>query len=201
MKRTVLYAYIFLFPGIIQGWGSEQSTGSQARKQKFNFEGTLTKYTGKTKVLEIDNISLAGIIKDISVFEVPEQAAGILKRDPRKGTVSSLDLKEIAKIEAPEPEKTWIFKRSDLSDGIEYIEIVITPRGGGEEKHYLIERTRKLHYDEETTAGPIPTQTPFYEIQSLVILSCNERCKLPKKAPLETACRSCEQEEKEEDTE
>lgn len=195
MKHTVLYAYILLFPGIVQGWGSEQSAGSQARKQKFNFEGTLSKYTGKTKVLEIDNISLANITKDISVFEVPDQPAGMLKRDPRKGTVSSLDLKEIAKIEVPEPEKTWTFKRSDLSDGIEYIEIVITPRGGGEEKHYLIERARKLHYDEETTAGPIPTQTPFYEIKSLVIHSCNERCKRPKKAIEETVCRPCQQEE------
>lgn len=191
MKHMAFYTYTLLLLLIVSGWGSEQSTGNHARKQKINFEGTLTKYTGQTKVAEVNNISVAGVIENISLFEVPEQLAGKLAKDPKKGTISSIDLKEISRIDVPNPEKTWNFKRSESSDGTDYIEIFITPRGGDQKKNYMIERTRKLHYDEETTGGPISTQTPFYEIQSLVIKGCNERCNLNQNEPTQDVCQPC----------
>lgn len=191
MKHMAFYTYTLLLLLIVSGWGAEQSTGNHARKQKINFQGTLTKYTGQTKVAEVSNISIAGVIENISLFQVPEQSAGKLEKDPKKGTISTIDLKEISRIDVPNPEKTWNFKRNESSDGTDYIEIFITPRGGDQKKNYMIERNRKLHYDEETSGGPISTQTPFYEIQSLVIKGCNERCNLNESEPAQNVCQPC----------
>lgn len=165
IKTTVLGLIGFC---LLTGVGEQQSTRDR-RKQKINFWGTLSKYTGTKKEYHVENMSIARITEQVDVFEKPDLPIGPLANDPRKGTIIHLDFKEAALIKVPNPEAIWTFKRNDRAEKKEYLEIEVYPRGGGKPNNYIIDLNRRLYCDEKSTGGPIEMDVPFNEIKQLTI--------------------------------
>ncbi len=157
----------------LANWSTDQTTVEVGglKKNRVNFYGTL--YTrNSSKPVDVDNISIGGIYRQIPVYEKPNTTQTTLKNDPKKGVRFKLDLSEIKEIRVPHPPKIWHYQRADGARKSDYIEIEVTQNGLD---HYLIDTDRNLLCDEVNPAGPKETIVPFNSLDRIIIQGYKQR--------------------------
>lgn len=153
---------------ILAGFTGEQSGGKDSKKQAVNLSGTLVTQIGH-KEYKVENISVAGMIRDIRLFQVPDSAAGVLSYDPHAGIEFKVKLEKGVIIEVPAPKKIWSYKRNERASKVEYVAIEFTPCDKGEKQEYIVETTRPLLCQDISACDPIAMRIPLSQIERLVI--------------------------------
>ena len=171
--------------------GPETSIGG-GRKNKVNFYGILI--TQQNQTLDIDNISIGYMYKDIPVYDAPSASTPrnkfiskkennninkddkktekyLLDEDPHKGIITKIDFAEISEIRVVNPNLLWLYTRKKGYHPVEYIEIEVISNDTKKTKsRYIIETSRKLICDQINEAGPIEKDVP---LQAIKLLSIN----------------------------
>lgn len=153
---------------ILSGFTSEQSGGKDNRKQAVNLSGTLVTQIGH-KEYRVENISVAGMISEIRLFQVPDSSVGALSYDPHAGIEFKVKLEKGVIIEVPAPKKIWSYKRNERASKVEYVAIEFTPCDKGEKQEYIVETTRPLLCQDVSACDPIAMRIPLSQIERLVI--------------------------------
>ncbi len=172
---------------ILANYTTQESTVEGRKKHKVNFYGTLAPRSGKK--FECDNISIAGVYKQIKVYAPPgeqdDQVKHTLKVNPNSIT-TKIDLVETSQIRVPHPETIWTYQRKKGARQIKYVEIKINGHS------YLIETSRKIICDEISKAGPIEKEILFTALKSLTIKGYRHRDPDMKKAKdKKVDCSAC----------
>ncbi|MCX5921767.1 MAG: hypothetical protein NTX86_00345 [Candidatus Dependentiae bacterium] len=166
-KMNIMATYLLLLlPTQIFGAGAQEtSTGGRNRNQ-INFEGILTTQEGN--IYQVEQLSFNRLIKQIPVFEMPNEQASTLNPEPskkgmieymlsenpeKKFAVFKIDLAETKTIEAPEPNRIWNYQTKPGKIARRYIKIIVTDNAGKTDS-YLVENTKTLYCAEKTPAGP-----------------------------------------------
>ena len=169
MKHLCKAAGALVALGILAGFTSEQSGGKDNRKQVVNLSGTLVTQIGH-KEYKVENISIAGMISDIRLFQLPDSPTGALSYDPHAGIEFKVKLEKGVIIEVPAPKKVWSYKRNERASKIEYIAIEFTPCDKGKKQEYIVETSRPLLCEEFGGAcKSTPMRTPLSQIERLII--------------------------------
>ncbi len=148
-------------------------------KQKINFVGTLTSREQKRE-RKIDNISIDRMTRSINVLLVPtnktyvkyNEAPNInrLKFPQDQMSGRQISLEEISKMEIPHPGVKWVYKKEEGYREVEYIEIIVSSKGAIKTKNrYLIERNRKIYYNDLDIPGFEEIHTPITAVKALTI--------------------------------
>lgn len=154
---------------ILVNWAAQETTIAGNKKQRVNFFGTLK--TQECTTYEVENISIGRIYKQIPLYEAPCNTATdhMLKKDPRKGIISRIDLSETAEIRVPHPDVILSYQKKGFRR-TEYIEIVVISNDQHKTKcSYLVDLRRKVYCDRVNKAGPIELEVPFQSIERLII--------------------------------
>lgn len=192
-KKLYIFAWSCIAMALFVNWGTPESSIESGKRHPVNFYGYITTNDGRN--IEIENIVIAGIYKDIPVYDMPmtnsreayiakEKDSEVLQNnksirfkleeDPHKGIITKIDLAEVASIVVPEPKTFWIYKRKNGYRALEFIEIEIISNDSKKTKNnYLIETSRKITCDQKNEAGPIEKIIPLDSIKSLTIRGYN----------------------------
>lgn len=168
MKHLCKVASALAALSILAGFTSEQSGGKDSAKQSVNLSGSLITQTGH-KEYEVENISIAGMISGIRLFQLPDSPAGVLTQDPHAGIEFKVKLEKGVVIEVPAPKRIWSYQRNERASKVEYIAIAFTPCDQGEKQEYIVETTRPLLCQDISACDPIAMRTPLSQIERLVI--------------------------------
>ena len=100
MKAISAKKWLLLFIILaLANWSTDQTTieVSGLKKNRVNFYGKL--YTRNSNdPVDVDNISVSGFYRQITVYEKPNSTSNTLEKDPKKGVRVKLDLSKIQKI-------------------------------------------------------------------------------------------------------
>jgi len=184
--HKILFPLSLIF--LLTNWTDQNSTVEGRGIQKVNFYGTLT--THQNKILQIDNISVADIYKQIPVYEKPSpetvKAKNSLETNPNI-IIFSLDLSEIGEIQIPFPDTTWTYQENGRK--VEYLEIVVISNDTNKTKReYLIEKNRIFYCREKNNAGPTEIKLQPAAIKSLKILGFKHRDEIKQEESQKKAC-------------
>jgi hypothetical protein len=149
-------------------------------KQAVNFYGTL--FTHQGEEYKVDNISIDGKYKQITMYDTPRQPSKpvlnpetkqkeiILKVNPKNNFITSkLDLNEIAEIQVPNPTILWVYKKNGKGRRLEFLEVTIVSNNNKKTKNsYLLSSDTKIQCD-GINAGSIEKTIPPSAIKKLVI--------------------------------
>lgn len=181
-----IFSFLLLASSHINTTGitSEASTNGKSDSSVVFF-GVLTTQEGHKYNLE--GVKLNGLIRKIPVFEMPSETSSkminattreLLKNPAEHLGITKIDLNETAKIEVPEPDVVWFYrketkngqKKSPANDprSKKYIQIRITDNKGKSD-NYLIEYGKKIFGSEITNAGPKEKEIQLPAIKSLEI--------------------------------
>lgn len=154
MKKTIFQLLIAISAIVICANFSEQKSTRKERPD-INFSGTIVTQAGEK--MKVENITIGGKYEQINAFSKPAPSM-----DPKKNLIS-LDLDEISQISIQDlkkslfsyqPSKEIISQKDDDREykkitpkPIEYIEFNVTYKNG-ETRNYLIERDKKIWFDE-----------------------------------------------------
>lgn len=169
-KSSSLNAICLVSLFFFVNWSTEETTIESRRKQEVNFYGNVITQQGKT--YKVENISIARLYKQISLYEAPSKTDKdhILSSDPKRGIITKIDLVEIYNIHVPHPKTIWTYQRKNGYRKAEYVEIIITSNDQQKTKNsYLIDLQRKVICDEVNDAGPIEKDIPFTALKNLTI--------------------------------
>ncbi len=183
--NTYRFSLIFLSLTGTSLFGTGTMTSEEGpMRQKVNFIGEL-KTREQPKKLKVDNISFDKMTRRIEVLVVPTSAmyvthnaepnTNLLKVPKDQMSGRFINLEEMSELRVPHPEIVWLYKRQTNSyvREIKYLEIeVISQSVQGAKKtknNYLIERGRKIYYNDLSIPGFEEIHTPITAIESLVI--------------------------------
>lgn len=169
MKKGIKNLIYIVIPFFFINWSAQEATIEGKKKQEINFYGTVT--TRQEKTFKVENISIAGLFKQIPLYESPaktEDTSHFLKSDPKRGIITRIDLVEICNIK---PGTTiWTYQKGKGYRKVEYIEIIVTSNDQQKTQNtYLIELTRKIICEEVNDAGPIEKEIPLDALKNLNI--------------------------------
>ncbi len=152
---------------LIIGTGFGQSSKDDApQKHYLNYHGEVADLKGKS--YKVDNISIAGKLRGIKMYEKPVDAS----RDPAEN-ITAFDLEQIYSIE---PAATSKCDTPSHYKHKQYTEIIVTLNSPERpQHHYLIESLQKIKCDEVTSAGPLEKELTFSAIKRLTIQGRTER--------------------------
>lgn len=172
---------------IVGNWGNTESTLDGDKKQQVNFYGSLLTHQAQKNIL-IDNISVGGKYKQISMIEKPamsaqqnntpsasDQKSGrveiALTVDPKTDLVTTkIDLNEVSELQVPSPHTVWTYQKESTYRKIEFLEVIIISNDAQKTKsRYLLEARTKIYCDEINDAGPIHKEVPLAAINVLKV--------------------------------
>ncbi len=169
MNNVTKISWMLVLVSILAGFTGEQSGGRDSRKQAVNLSGTLVTQMGH-KEYKVENISIANMLNDIRLFQLPDTPAGSLSEDPHAGVEFKVNLEKGVVIEVPTPRRIWSYKRNERASKVEYIAIAFTPCDKGEKEEYIVETTRPVLCERfEGACKSIPMRTPLSQIERLEI--------------------------------
>lgn len=153
LSKKSVFLIILAAPFLIN-WGSEPD------KKGVKFYGKLT--TQQDNTFLVDNITVTDgrKTKSIPMYEKPKDGKPDNKNiipltvDPRTELAhSSVDLREIAEVSVPNPREIWLYKKEGSHREIQYIEIIVTDKGGTQTP-YLMDYETKV-YCEKVDEVPV----------------------------------------------
>jgi len=154
---------------LLPQWTTQETTVAGNKKQRVNFFGTLETQEGNK--YKVENISVGMLYKQIPLYESPTEPSEnyALKKDPRKGIISRIDLSETETIQVPHPDIVWSYQKKGFHK-TEYIEITVISKDQQKTKcNYLIDVRRKIFCDKINQAGPIELEVPFQSLKRLTL--------------------------------
>jgi len=171
---------------IVGNWGNTETTLDGDKKQQVNFYGSLLTHQTQ-KSINIDNISVGGKYKQISMVEKPTISAKSdtentktqknghqeiqLDVDPKTDLVTTkIDLNEVSELQIPNPHTIWTYQKESTYRKIEFLEVIIISNDAQKTKsRYLLEARTKIYCNEINDAGPIHKEVPLGAINILKI--------------------------------
>jgi len=179
VKNQLIFISIVLSCLFLINW-SQESTLEGRNKPKVNLYGSLETHTGKN--LNVENITLGHMYKQIPLFETPTKQdydpnTGKLSYNPKdrtKRTITRIDLAEVAEIQVAENKQFFFMRKGGRK--IFYVPITIISNNPQKTKNtYLIEERRMLRADQIIPNGkPIEMDIPPKAVKHLVIKGYKE---------------------------
>ena len=149
---------------------SMQDSVAGREKPQVNFYGTVIDKAGNK--FKAENITISGAYKQIIMYQKPPRT------DMTTSHKVKIDLSEEREIQVPKELKVLKFK------GRDYIELDVVSNDTRQTKNnYIIEKSRKLYFDEPFETGPREHEVSLQEIDRIIIEGWKERneIKQPKK--------------------
>lgn len=164
---------------ILGGWGTKEddvtSVAGGGKKPSVNFYGTIIDNT--ETAVSAQYITIGGKYKQFECYPIPKDLG---KKDYNPAdNIARLDLAEIAQINIPDPEKTYLFS------GRSYLEIQVVSNDQQTVNTYMIESGKKIYFDEINESGPIERELVLSAVKQITIEGYTAA--QPEKQPLNDA--------------
>ncbi len=179
MKKIVLLVISIISIVTLINWRAPEPTVEGDLKNKVNFSGILITHQGEK--YNIDNISVAGKYKQITMYDKPSKyPKAVYKAESKRREIqldinpitdlaaTKIDLSEIKELQVPEPNTTWTYQKKKKHRILKFTEVIIISNSDTK-RHYLLERKTKIYCDEIDEAGPLEKIIPLPAIDRLII--------------------------------
>jgi len=177
---------------ILAGWGTQGSNVAGDKKQTIKFYGTLETWASPRKPMEVENISIENIFRQIPMYVKPSGSAIatsspktdtkqtnnlVLQKDPKTSLIQAeIDLAEVGEVKVPFPDQFWIYQKDDRARKNEFVQVTIISNDAKKTKtDYLVEKRKKIFCDRISAAGPGEQKVPLTAIKSLKIKGYKDR--------------------------
>jgi len=166
---------LILYADTAHALGAREASISTNGKQKTNIYGTLKTVHGKDPI-EVDNITINGMVRDIKVYEMPEDAAGNKadSLDSAELATIKFDLKQISCLVVSPSRRRWTLKRKGYTRRRDYLEVKITNKNN-KETSYLMDAETKIAGDRIVDASLVPEEVSLSGLEVLDIQGSCER--------------------------
>jgi len=183
-KMSVVFIVSMMGIFFLVNWTGSETSVAGNHKQTVNFDGILITHQGKE--YKVDNISIEGKTKEIPMYDTPESKEDPKKYQPQfnaetKKTEVNLDanpvtdfvkdhidLAEVAEIQVPRPDVTWVYQKEKKGRRVEFIEVIVITRSNTKSSN-LIERNKYVNCDGIDPAGPQEKKVPLPAVKRLII--------------------------------